>query len=290
MVASEYPTLTTVRLRPLLAVLRKRGVDIDGRLKEWGTDEATLLDPLYRMPRVQVLALLAHLGLAHQPGELGLDTADALETKDLDVMGHLLASAPTLGAALAAAIQFFPVIHEGVELELKLHGNEARVQHRISGGRVQLPPVVDFGIAVLVRVLPASAGTGLVDPASVLTGALVPASRGVLGPLGASPESSDLSASAADSSCSSSSPALGWVSGSVLIGVGASAPQLTESPRRADKIAKARRVWGSEEGKAMPANIGRGAYKRPTLAVTWIDAFGHPRAPAKTARRKTPLF
>lgn len=152
MVASEYPTLTTVRLRPLLAVLRKRGVDIDGRLKEWGTDEATLLDPLHRMPREQVLGLLAHLGLVHEPGELGLDTADALETKDLDVMGHLLASAPTLGAALAAGTEFFPLIHEGVELELKLHGDEARVRHRISGGRVQLPPVADFGVAVLVRV------------------------------------------------------------------------------------------------------------------------------------------
>jgi AraC-like DNA-binding protein len=153
MVASEFPTLTTRRLRPLLSVLRKRGVDVDALLAQWGTDESELLNPLHRMPRSQVLNLLGQLGVEHDLGELGLDTVDALQPDDLDLMGHLLASAPTLGAALELGVSYLGIVHDGVELALHVHDDEAHVQHRITGGRVQLPPIADFSMALLVRLI-----------------------------------------------------------------------------------------------------------------------------------------
>jgi AraC-like DNA-binding protein len=151
--ASEFPTLTTSRLRALFAVLRRRGIDVEATLRRCNVDESQLLNPLYRLPRQEVLKLLGQLGPFQDIAELGLETADELDAQDLDLLGHLLASAPTLGVALDQAIRYIGIIHDGVELELRREDAHACVFHRISGGRVQLPMVVDFSVAGLVRVL-----------------------------------------------------------------------------------------------------------------------------------------
>lgn len=159
--APEFPTLTTVRLRPLFAVLRKRGVDVDAGLKRAGTDEATLLNPLHRMPRHEVLKLLALLGLAHELDELGLEVADAVEASDLDLLGHLLSSARTVGDALQLAVRYIRLMHDSVELQLKRQGDVATLLHSIGGGRVQLPPVADFSVAMTVRLFREITGASL---------------------------------------------------------------------------------------------------------------------------------
>lgn len=159
--APEFPTLTTSRLRPLFAVLRTRGVDVDGCLRSAGTDEATLLTPLHRMPREVVLRLLARLGLDHELDELGLEVADAVEARDLDLLGHLLASARTVGDALQLAVRYVRLIHDSVELEFRRQGDIAILSHSIGGGRVQLPPVADFSVAMTVRLFREMTGGAL---------------------------------------------------------------------------------------------------------------------------------
>lgn len=147
----EFPTLTTSRLRALFAVLRRRGVEVEAALRRCHVSEAQLMNPLHRLPREEALKLIAQLGLLQDSGALGLETADELSAQDLDLLGHLLASAPTLGAALDQAMRYVGIIHDGVELELKRQGDEARVLHRIAGGRVQLPMLADFSVAMIAR-------------------------------------------------------------------------------------------------------------------------------------------
>ena len=147
---ADSQTLTTPRLRALFAVLRRDGVDVEAALARGGLRESELLNPLHRLPRAVVLELFGALGLFGEVGTLALRVVDELQSADLDLFGHLLASAATLGEAMLQAEHYVALIHSGVQLRLRLQGQQAYWTHRIAG-RTQLPTMTDFSVGMMVR-------------------------------------------------------------------------------------------------------------------------------------------
>ena len=75
-----------------------------------------------RVPLAQQDALWQHLAAQSREPLLGLQLGHALHIGHLDLVGVLLMSCDSLGEALEALLEYYPIIGEGGEFSLQHEG------------------------------------------------------------------------------------------------------------------------------------------------------------------------
>jgi hypothetical protein len=88
-----------VLYRPILALARERGVDVDAHLRRAGLTESELLHPSMRLSPDRSRELGRELLLSMADPEAGLRIAERLQLSDFDLLGYVMRHAPhPLGA------------------------------------------------------------------------------------------------------------------------------------------------------------------------------------------------
>ena len=133
MPTAHNPVHASVSASLALAVLQaaaRLGLPRETLLQACGLDEGALRDPDARIPFVAQQRLWASVAELLPLAEPGLAIGAAFSAGQFSVLGYLLQSSPTFGAALQAAVRYQRLAGEGGTLRLEHQGDELRLIYR----------------------------------------------------------------------------------------------------------------------------------------------------------------
>jgi AraC-like DNA-binding protein len=139
----------TQRYRPVLALMRERGIDVARVLAQAGIDEASLLAPGHRMPRDKVVSLSQRLMALCGDPEVGLLAAERSELPDLGLLGYLMRHSPDAEQALEQMARFSRLIADAAECSITRRAGEVVLIGRLAAARPMIPEAVDFTAGVI---------------------------------------------------------------------------------------------------------------------------------------------
>jgi AraC-like DNA-binding protein len=135
-------------MRPFFALAREAGVDVEAELQRAGWTAQELLRPDGEMEReasVQLFCLIRDL--CRDP-LLGLRGAARFEPADLDVLGFLITQCEHALSAMEAAGRYARLAGDALQSEVERSAGQVLLRLGLSGGRSQLPEVVDYHVGV----------------------------------------------------------------------------------------------------------------------------------------------
>lgn len=136
------------KMRPFFELAREAGVEVEAAMREAGWDIHAALEPhaeLEREASVEVFRLIRDL--CGDP-LLGLRGASRFEPADLDVLGFLLTQCEHALAAMEALARYSRVAGDALLSEMERSAGQVLLRLGLSGGRTQLPEVVDYHVGV----------------------------------------------------------------------------------------------------------------------------------------------
>jgi len=115
-----------------------------------GIGLAELADPETRLRHSLVMELLEHVVRRSGDPAVGLRAAQAVEPVDLDVLEHVVRTAPNLREAISSYARYAALLNEATEVTIEEAGDVATVTMRVTDGVPQHPAANDFMVACVL--------------------------------------------------------------------------------------------------------------------------------------------
>ena len=112
--------------------LRRRGLAIDGLLKEVGLQEADLSNPENRLPQTPVFHLMERAASLTGDASYGLRLGASLNPRDRGLLGFIAVNLPTLIDAMTNIRRFYKVAREGHDCEIERFGPQVAFRFRVA--------------------------------------------------------------------------------------------------------------------------------------------------------------
>jgi AraC-like DNA-binding protein len=142
--------------RPILALARERGVDVDAHLRRAGLTESELLHPSMRLSPDRSRELGRELLLSMADPEAGLRIAERLQLSDFDLLGYVMRHAPHPLGALEQLARYAQLLGDTLDGRIERRRGRVLIAFRLSDGRRMVPEAADYlvgGVFQLVREL-----------------------------------------------------------------------------------------------------------------------------------------
>jgi AraC-like DNA-binding protein len=136
------------KMRPFFDLAREAGVDVEGELSRAGWSEQELLRPDVELEREASVELFRLIRRLCRDPLLGLRGAARFEPADLDVLGFLITQCEHVLAAMQAMGHYARLAGDALASEVERDGRHVLLRLGLSGGRTQLPEVVDYHVGV----------------------------------------------------------------------------------------------------------------------------------------------
>jgi AraC-like DNA-binding protein len=136
------------KMRPFFELAREAGVNVEAELHRAGWNEQELLRPDVELEREASVELFRLIRRLCRDPLLGLRGAARFEPADLDVLGFLLTQCEHALAAMQAAGRYARLAGDALASEVELSAGQVLLRLGLSGGRSQLPEVVDYHVGV----------------------------------------------------------------------------------------------------------------------------------------------
>jgi AraC-like DNA-binding protein len=154
-------SVSTVMVRVLVDAVERAGVSRDELLADQKIEWTRLRDPHGRFDLEEFFPLQIRAIELTGDEALGLHLAESLHDGAFDIIGHLIAHAPTLREGLHLCAQFQPVIRDDSEFMMREEDDLAVIQFRFVrtvdlADRMQ----AEFLMAVILRFIRIFAGSG----------------------------------------------------------------------------------------------------------------------------------
>ncbi len=132
--------------------LKAKRIATDPILKDAGLTRRQASTPDAKIPFHKHAALLTLAAEATGDGCFGLHLGTSLYPKQAGVLGYVLLNSSTLGDALENLVRYSRVLTEGVDIELRVAGNEGVLMGRIGDPLVKDErQAAEFGMGLLLR-------------------------------------------------------------------------------------------------------------------------------------------
>jgi AraC-like DNA-binding protein len=131
-------------MRPFFELAREAGVDVQAELRKAGWSEAELLRPDVQMEREESVDLFRLIRRLYPDPLIGLRAAARFDPADVDVLGFLLMHCEHALAAIEAMGRYARLLGDAVVSEVERVEGRVVLRLGLSGGRTQLPEVVDY--------------------------------------------------------------------------------------------------------------------------------------------------
>lgn len=118
-------TLSASTVRGALAYAAASGVDVAGILEQAGLRDDDIRGAEARLSQAANNAVIAEIVRRSGDQDFGLHMAERLDLDTFDVVGHLAAKSPTLGAAFERVCAFSRILHDSGRVDLERRGDEA---------------------------------------------------------------------------------------------------------------------------------------------------------------------
>jgi AraC-like DNA-binding protein len=136
------------KMRPFFELAREAGVDVEAELRKAGWNEQELLRPDVELEREASVELSRLIRRLCGDPLLGLRGAARFEPADLDVLGFLVTQCEHALSAMQAAGRYARLAGDALVSEVELSAGQVLLRLGLSGGRTQLPEVVDYHVGV----------------------------------------------------------------------------------------------------------------------------------------------
>ena len=128
---TSVPTVTVKGIVGLVAYARTRGVEVAALLDEIGVSQGVLESPDGRLLRTQVARAWSLVDERLGEPALAIRVAALLPFGSVPVVDYMMATSPTVRAAITHLIGYFRLIHDAVEFRIDVQGDVAVVSHRV---------------------------------------------------------------------------------------------------------------------------------------------------------------
>ena len=142
-------TLSVLPLRLLVRAAEARGVAVDELAQSAGVPREALQRRLGRLDSVQTVRLVAELERRLPAAPLALEATEALDPRELGLLGLVVNAAETLGDALRLGVRFFSLMHDSAELTVHLDDRFARVGLSSAVSPYAVPALVELTFAAV---------------------------------------------------------------------------------------------------------------------------------------------
>ncbi len=154
--------------RPLLAVAREDGLDIEGLLRRAGTSEAELIEPATRLSPARSRSLLQAFLAASRDPTVGLRAAEKFVHSDADLLGFIVREAPSALAILEGIARFARLLGDSATCDVERAGDT--VVFVLGNANFQmLPEATDFYLAAIALFVGKRSGGSAVPRAATLS-------------------------------------------------------------------------------------------------------------------------
>jgi AraC-like DNA-binding protein len=152
-------------LRPAIAAMRARGVDVDAVMREGGVNPALLGSAEARVPHAALVSVWARAEELTGDAILGVHVAELVDFRFLDFVEReteylgfqLLAGSATVGEGLARFARYYPLGHLGARLLLSRGDGRLAARFRLSA-RLEAPrPWIEMQVAAMLKAIRSAA-------------------------------------------------------------------------------------------------------------------------------------
>lgn len=158
---ASIPTASLRTIRPLVAGLRARNVDLESALGSF-VDLTTLEDPDARVPASAVHQLWRQAESLSNDAAFGLRTAGAIQPGSFDVLDYTCRNCPTVAAGLRHYARYTPLLHDQIRVSVTTAPDFGRLEHVLDDGSALPRQYAEFIIASLVVIVRQASGVEVV--------------------------------------------------------------------------------------------------------------------------------
>lgn len=173
------PSLSVRAVRPPIAGLRARGIDVAAALATANIPAAALSDPDARVPHAAAVRLWRFAETTTGDPDFGLHVGRAVPPGGLGVPEYACRKSPDLRAGLERVSRYMRLNHDVARVELRDTPRGLLLEHVLPPGRTLPRSAVDFMMAAMITLLRDATGRPL-RPVEVQTDYPRPADRTAL--------------------------------------------------------------------------------------------------------------
>lgn len=154
---AAIPTASLRTIRPLVAGLRARNVDLETIL-DGAVDAKLLDDPDARVPAATVHQLWRRAEELSGDSAFGVRTAGAIQPGSFDVLDYACRNCSTVAAGLRLYARYTPLLHDQIRASVVAAPDAARLEHVLDDGSALPRQYAEFIIASLVVIVRQASG------------------------------------------------------------------------------------------------------------------------------------
>jgi Arabinose-binding domain of AraC transcription regulator, N-term len=178
MAIPRLPTATGFAAGHAVALLRIHHIDPTPLLERLGLSEQDFNKGHHRISaNAQARLLEAAAEALHDPA-LGLHLAEGVNPREMGLLFYVTSAGKDLGEALALFVRYCRIVNEAMRLQLKRRGSDLVLEGHVVGvPRFRATQSVEFGVAVVVKMLREITGRHIHPTRMILAHALNAHSR-----------------------------------------------------------------------------------------------------------------
>ena len=132
---------------PIVTYLERSGGDPGPLLREAGLSLAEIANPGARVPHERVMRFWELSVAATGDRQLGLHVAQQVEPGVMDLIEYLARCSQTLGESLARTSAYFRLLHDRVEFQVEIAGEQAILRNQVPAGLATTPAYAENALA-----------------------------------------------------------------------------------------------------------------------------------------------